>query len=121
MARHEFYTNVDGSRDDNHLDGDHHNGPSCRVCGSSFCIHCQPERVDEECDGPDRDTYILISVRRSPTGRAEDPEINHSRWTVIPSTKIDDDPSMVERLLRDAMDTILEEWRNTYPRDAEES
>lgn len=26
-----------------------HNGPRCTACGTEFCVHCDPERVDEQC------------------------------------------------------------------------
>lgn len=29
--------------------GEFHNGPLCVRCGEGFCIHCHPERMNEEC------------------------------------------------------------------------
>ena len=28
---------------------DYHNGPVCKVCGYSFCIHCHPEQIESDC------------------------------------------------------------------------
>lgn len=108
--KHEFYTDKDGDRDDSRAEGDHHNGPVCRVCGESFCVHCSPERVDEECSGPNRNVSIGVVVSRSPSGRYEHPNIHVGRQLTIRSEDFDDDPSVVERKLRAAVDEVLTEW-----------
>lgn len=111
MLKHEFYTDKDGNRDDLRTEGDHHNGPVCRVCGESFCVHCSPERVDEECAGPNRDVSIGLVISRSPSGRHEHPSIYVGRNLTIRAADFDDDPTVVERTLRDAADEMLDEWR----------
>jgi hypothetical protein len=57
-VKHQWFLEKDGKRDDSKLDvyptpddfrG--HNGPMCQRCGLLFCIHCQPELLESECDG----------------------------------------------------------------------
>jgi hypothetical protein len=80
-VKHEFYTDEDGDRDDSRSEGSHHNGPVCRVCGESFCVHCSPERVDEECAGPNRDVSIGVDEARSSSPEVLDhlPHLGESR------------------------------------------
>jgi hypothetical protein len=109
-VKHEFYADEDGDRDDLRSEGGHHNGPVCRVCGESFCVHCSPERVDEECAGPNRDVSIGVVISRSPSGRHEHPNIHVGRRITIPAADFDDDPAVVERVLRGVVEESLTEW-----------
>lgn len=47
--KHDFYTKrgvIDTFR---YQFGDYHNGPECRRCGECWCMHCESDRLDEEC------------------------------------------------------------------------
>lgn len=113
MAKHDFHLAADGERDDSRIDGDRHNGPLCRVCGEFFCIHCEPERVDEECDGLDRSAYVTVSVSYLPEGATEDAHRQVISRRVTVSAEEVAAASLVDpvrpQLLR-AVDEVLGTW-----------
>lgn len=47
--KHLWYKDEGGNVDEWRVDVGFHNGPQCRVCGESFCMHCNPGWADEEC------------------------------------------------------------------------
>lgn len=55
--KHDFYTNEDGETDIWYMDYDIHNGPGCRACVMTWCMHCQEDFWEEEC--PDRQEALF--------------------------------------------------------------
>ena len=51
MAKHVWATDDNGEVDHFGMDYGFHNGPSCTVCGHSFCEHCADD-WETECPGP---------------------------------------------------------------------
>lgn len=51
--RHDFYLDEQGEVDTLRLKYDHHNGPQCKRCEQSWCMHCDPECFEEACDDED--------------------------------------------------------------------
>jgi hypothetical protein len=49
--KHDFKKRSDGTIDRMADFGGDHNGPKCKICGTTFCEHCNPEMYDEECPG----------------------------------------------------------------------
>ncbi len=47
--QHDWETDEDGNIDEWAMSYDFHNGPVCKRCYHSFCIHCEPNGFD---DGP---------------------------------------------------------------------
>ena len=45
---HDWKRNEKGYIDDFAYDGDYHNGPVCKRCHYSFCIHCDPNGWNKE-------------------------------------------------------------------------
>ena len=45
---HEWVTNEKGEIDEFAMDYDIHNGPSCKRCFYSFCMHCKPDGWNDE-------------------------------------------------------------------------
>lgn len=48
--KHLWYRDEDGKIDEGRLDFGFHNGPECKICHYSTCIHCNPDWEDEECE-----------------------------------------------------------------------
>lgn len=44
---HEFALDEDGDIDI--YDNDNHGGPWCRLCSDSWCMWCDPDRMQEKC------------------------------------------------------------------------
>lgn len=42
FQEHDWYRNEDGEIDEFAFDADYHNGPMCKRCYYSFCVHCDP-------------------------------------------------------------------------------
>lgn len=50
FGAHNWYLNKRGSIDEFAYSYEFHNGPMCKRCGYSFCIHCDPDGYnDKEC------------------------------------------------------------------------
>lgn len=47
---HIFMKDGRGNVDNLAFENDFHNGPYCVKCHESFCVHCQPEKVDGDCE-----------------------------------------------------------------------
>lgn len=47
--QHDWELDEDGEIDMFALDFDFHNGPRCRRCHHSFCMHCYPDWADLKC------------------------------------------------------------------------
>ena len=45
---HDWERKENGDIDDFAYDGDYHNGPMCKRCYYSFCIHCDPDGWNKE-------------------------------------------------------------------------
>ena len=45
---HDWKTDEDGKIDEWVIDYGYHNGPGCKRCGYSFCMHCKPNGWDEK-------------------------------------------------------------------------
>ena len=45
---HDWRRNEDGKIDEFAYDGGYHNGPMCKRCYYSFCMHCNPDGWNEE-------------------------------------------------------------------------
>ena len=45
---HDWERKENGEIDDFAFDGDYHNGPACKRCYYSFCIHCDPNGWNKE-------------------------------------------------------------------------
>ena len=45
---HDWETDEDGKIDEWVLDYGYHNGPGCKRCGYSFCMHCKPNGWNAE-------------------------------------------------------------------------
>lgn len=48
-AKHDWYTDEDGSIDVWRVDSGIHNGPECKRCGYSFCHHCNSDGYGTKC------------------------------------------------------------------------
>ena len=46
---HDWHLDSFGEIDELRMQYDNHNGPSCKRCGYSYCVHCQ-EGADEPCE-----------------------------------------------------------------------
>lgn len=60
--KHDFYLDEDGEIDVWYVEYDYHNGPGCRACVDSWCMHClgdkrYKELLEEEC--PDREPGLF--------------------------------------------------------------
>lgn len=49
MLKHDWRLHWTGEIDFFAFDEGMHNGPECMRCRESFCHHCYPEKMDEDC------------------------------------------------------------------------
>jgi hypothetical protein len=49
MLKHDWRKDEYGEIDTFALDNGYHNGPECLRCGETFCHHCRPEKMNEDC------------------------------------------------------------------------
>jgi hypothetical protein len=60
MAKHDFVRDEYGNIDIFAYEwGDYHNGPACKRCEDSWCGHCEPEKMDEECPSGQQELFEL--------------------------------------------------------------
>ena len=45
---HDWETDEDGKIDEWAMEYEYHNGPMCKRCGYSFCVHCKPNGWNEK-------------------------------------------------------------------------
>lgn len=113
MAKHDFYLDAEGKRDDWRLEVNDHNGPQCRRCGEAFCLNCHPEELEAECEGLDGSAYVTVVVSYLPAGATTDNErtsISHRAEISAEemATGAAADP-VVRQLLR-GVDVVREAW-----------
>lgn len=48
FKEHDWYRNEDDEIDEFAFDAGYHNGPTCKRCYYSFCIHCDPDGWNKE-------------------------------------------------------------------------
>ena len=69
FQEHDWYRNKNGKIDEFAFDAGYHNGPSCKRCCYSFCIHCDPNGwnkkpcVIDEYRCPRCKKYIIKGIR----------------------------------------------------------
>ena len=44
--------------------GDHHGGPSCTICGVTWCKHCNPDIYTAKCSGREESTLPGMEHRQ---------------------------------------------------------
>lgn len=47
---HDWNRRDDGAVDEYAFEVGMHNGPMCKRCGHSWCVHCEPDGIDEPCE-----------------------------------------------------------------------
>ena len=55
---HDWYKNDDGSIDEFAYNNGYHNGPMCKRCDYSFCMHCEPNGYNKQECIEEKEEYL---------------------------------------------------------------